>query len=80
MRVATYTLRIMSDTPILMTGVEQEAFQRGMTHALDAINDALPEGFYCKIDESGEGVNLAAVSALEIMSRELGEMADDQGR
>lgn len=105
MRAATYTLRIESDTPIPLLRDEAERFQRALSHAEDVIDDALPEGFYCKIDESnhwleralelekdrnhwkglanslmrqkqddsGEGVDLAAV-------RELEKMADDQGR
>jgi hypothetical protein len=69
MRAATFTLRIESDTPITLTmsDGEQVRLQRALTHAQDIINDFLPEGFYCKIDESGEGVDLAAVERLEQM-------------
>ena len=73
MRAATYVLRIESDTPITLTHAEQERLQSSLSHAEDVVNDNLPEGFYCKIDESGEGVDLGAVRRLE-------EMADDQGR
>lgn len=73
MRAATYTLRIESDTPIPLLRNERERLQNALQHAEDTIDDALPEGFYCKIDESGEGVDLGAVRRLE-------EMADDQGR
>ena len=73
MRAATYMLRIECIPPITLTGNELERLQTALSHAEDTIDDALPEGFYCKIDESGEGVNLAAV-------RELEKMADDQGR
>lgn len=67
MRAATFTLRVQSDTPIPLRGDELEALQRALSHAEDVVNDALPEGFYCKIDESGEGVDLAAVERLEQM-------------
>lgn len=73
MRAATYTLRIESDTPIGLLTNERERLQNALQHAEDVVNDALPEGFSCKIAESGEGVNLEAVARLE-------EMADDQGR
>ncbi len=77
MHIATFTLRIEStDTePFFVPLVhrELERLQTALSHAEDIVNDALPEGFYCKIDESGEGVDLGAV-------RELEKMADDQGR
>ena len=67
MRAYTYTLRIESDTPLPLFRHELFALQRALSNAEDVVNDALPEGFYCKIDESGEGVDLAAVERLEQM-------------
>lgn len=51
----------------------QDAFVRwlggNMTHAEDAVNDRLPDGYYCKIDQGSEGVDLDAVARLEEMGR-----------
>jgi len=45
---------------------EQEALSSSLGHAEDAVNDALPQGFYCTVDGPvGEAVDLAAVRALE---------------
>jgi hypothetical protein len=68
MRYRTYTLRIETNGAALDDG-EQEDLSAGIQHAEDVINDRLPEGFYCKIDESGEGVDLAAVRRLEEMGQ-----------
>jgi hypothetical protein len=81
-RYKTYTLRIecSEDRPgpefseigeasgMSLTPEEEDALSGAVQDAEDVINDHLPEGFYCKIDESGEGVDLAAVRRLEEMS------------
>ena len=69
-RLYTYTLRIETtgepDVDVHgMDEAEENALQNALQNAEDVVNDALPEGFYCKIDESGEGVDLAAVRRLE---------------
>jgi len=63
MRYRTYTLRIEAEEGTRLD--DPDALSAGIQDAEDVVNDRLPEGFYCKIDESGEGVDLAAVRALE---------------
>ena len=63
MRIATYTLRIQGDGAL--AAADQESLQRAIQHAKDVVNDALPEGYYCKIDQGSEGVDIGAVERLE---------------
>lgn len=75
MRYRTYTLRIEAEEGTRLTDMWSADLDSGIQDAEDVVNDRLPEGFYCKIDESGdvrltgiqfgEGVDLAAVRALE---------------
>ena len=68
-RYRTYTLRIEETRDETgMAPYEIERLDEAIQGAQDVVNDALPDGFYCKIDESGEGVDLAAVRRLEEMS------------
>lgn len=70
MRLYTYTLRI--DTTVEGGGLqvdEIERLQGALQDAEDVVNDALPDGYYCKVDETGAGVDLSAVRRLEEMGR-----------
>jgi hypothetical protein len=60
-RVAVYTLRIMG--PELKHAQSIKAFDErnqevvdnlaaGLEHAIDALNDYLPEGYYAKVDDA----------------------------
>jgi hypothetical protein len=71
MRHSTYTLRIETrdDTPHLSAVWGMDLIS-ALSHAEDVVNDALPEGFYCKIDgPTGEGVDLGAVARLEAFAQ-----------
>ena len=68
MRYRTYTLRIEASDDAEPL-VDTEALEGALQDAQDAVNDALPDGYYCKIDESGEGVDLEAVRRLEQMTQ-----------
>ena len=50
MRLYTYTLRVEVVEAELVEMYDQEALQGAIQHAEDVVNDALPEGYYCKID------------------------------
>jgi len=72
MRYRTYTLRIEAEEGTRLSDMWSADLDSGIQDAEDVVNDRLPEGFYCKIDQSapnwldhGEGVDLAAVRALE---------------
>ena len=77
-RYRTYTLRIETPEDWHLDTAEREDLQAGIQAAEDAVNDRLPDGFYCKIDESGEGVDLAAVRRLEAIAS--APIPRDEGR
>ena len=71
MRYQTFTLRIeRSDDAPALTEDEIGEVMGATSDAEDVINDALPEGYYCKIDHAPEGVDIAAVERLEAFARE----------
>jgi hypothetical protein len=50
-RYRTYTLRVEWDgTAAPLTEDEQNILDDSTNDAADAVNDALPDGYYCKID------------------------------
>jgi hypothetical protein len=57
MRHYTYTLRIEStDTVgVRMTNADQVELQNALQDVENVVNERLPEGFYCKIDEVRDG-------------------------
>jgi len=73
MRVATFTLRIEGPDddgtydPTLGAGLSN--LGSAIQDAEDVVNDRLPDGYYCKIDQGSEGVDLDAVARLEEMGR-----------
>jgi len=77
-RYRTYTLRIESEDGASLLPAEWWNMQRAISNAEDVVNDTLPDGFYCKIDESGEGVDLAAVRRLEAIAS--APIPRDEGR
>jgi hypothetical protein len=76
MRVATFTLRIEGpdDGTLAADGFKHDTLatdelSTAIQHAEDTVNDRLPDGYYCKIDQGSEGVDMAAVARLEEMGR-----------
>ena len=70
MRYRTYTLRIEATDDAVLSEVWSSDLDSAIQDAEDVINDRLPEGFYCKIDDSSEGVDIATVEALERFARD----------
>ena len=70
MRYQTFTLRIeRAENAPPLTSDEIAAVWGATSDAEDVMNDALPDGYYCKIDQGSEGVDMDAVARLEEMGR-----------
>lgn len=65
MRYKTFTLRIEATDDATLSDIQLEDLGEALEDAEDVINDHLPDGFYCKIDEGSEGIDMAAVRRLE---------------
>lgn len=62
-RFRTYTLRIEAVDGAALGADELDTLNDGIQDAEDVVNDRLPEGFYCKIDEADEGEHRGLAAA-----------------
>ena len=54
-RYRTYTLRIESVDGVTLDAEAVSELAAGIQDAEDVVNDRLPDGFYCKIDDAEWG-------------------------